>query len=71
MEKCLRCEGKGYIWVMIGEEPEKDICPACAGDGYIGEEDSFEDDNACEVLEQAEQDKDPLDDAGEHNASMV
>jgi hypothetical protein len=34
-EICKRCKGKGIEWVMIGPEPEKDLCPDCNGMGFF------------------------------------
>ncbi len=34
-ETCKRCKGTGIEWVMLGEEPEKDVCSVCDGTGVV------------------------------------
>ena len=31
--KCDRCDGKGWEWVSLGDEAEKDVCCQCDGTG--------------------------------------
>ena len=42
MLKCLRCEGKGWIWVADKDDVDRDVCPACEGKGYMEETEAEE-----------------------------